>query len=431
MEMMFGPIRQTRRPNWSLVPALFGGLALGWLGAMGCSSPKPKPDFQLMQQAWNTIQHQYVDRSAVQPKELTYGAISGMVEALGDTGHSAFLTPEMVKELNEMQRGEFKGVGLEIQMKANHVVVVAPIDDSPAQRAGLQPGDIILKVAGQDIADWPLNRVVEKISGRPGTRVTLTIQDPQTLQTRQVTMIRASIKLHEVTWRQLPGSTFAHLRLATFDAGVTKDLKKALEAIQRSGCTGIILDLRNNPGGLLDEAIGVASQFLAGGDVLIAKDAQGQADPVPVEKGGLATNTPLAVLINEGTASAAEIVAGAIQDAHRAPLIGEQTFGTGTVLEEFYLSNGSALLLAVEEWLTPAGHCLWHKGVTPHFLVSLPPDANPLLPATEKDLTHSQLQASDDSQLLRALALLQRRNDQPANPAWTKSSGAPAGTLKR
>lgn len=424
-------MKEKRRLNCSLALALLGGLALGWLGAMGCASSKPQPDFQLMQQAWNTIQRQYVDRSAVQPKELTYGAISGMVEALGDTGHSAFLTPEMVKELDNLQRGEFKGVGLEIQMRANHVVVVAPIDDSPAQRAGLQSGDIILKVAGQDIADWPLNRVVEKISGRPGTKVTLTIQDPRTLHTRQVSMVRASIKLHQVTWRQLPDTTIAHLRLATFDAGVTKDLKKALEAIQRAGCTGIILDLRNNPGGLLDEAIGVGSQFLAGGEVLIGKDAEGQTEPVPVEKGGLATNAPLAVLINEGTASAAEIVAGAIQDGHRAPLVGDKTFGTGTVLEEFHLSNGSALLLAVEEWLTPAGHSLWHKGVTPQFVVPLPTEVNPLLPATEKDLTPAQLQASDNRQLLRALNLLRQKQDQPANPAWTKHTSAAAGGFKR
>jgi carboxyl-terminal processing protease len=387
---------------------LAGGLILCWVGALGCASAKKEPDFHLMTQAYNIIQRQYVARSAIQPTELTYGAINGMVEALGDTGHSAFLTPDMVKELRTMEHGEFKGIGVEIQVKAGRIVIVAPLDDSPAQRAGLQAGDIILKIGGQDITDWPLSRVVERISGRPGTKVTLTLQDPRTARERQVTVARAAIKLRQVTWRQLPGTSVAHLRLASFDAGVTKDLRKALGAIQREGSTGIILDLRNNPGGLLDEAVSVASQFLNDGNVLLAKDAKGDTAPVPVEKGGLATNVPLAVLINQGSASAAEIVAGALQDARRAPLVGQTSFGTGTVLEEFRLSDGSALLLAVEEWLTPNGHSFWHKGVTPEVVIPLPPDVVPLLPSVEKELTAEQLQASSDRQLLRALELVGR-----------------------
>src|SRR6516225_6634147 len=149
-----------RRTQWPLVVTLVSGVALGWLGAFGCaSSSKKDPDFTLMSQAWNTIQQEYVDRDSVQPKDLTYGAIGGMVDALGDTGHSTFLTPAMVKELKNMERGEFKGIGVEIQVKDGHVVIVAPMDDSPAQRAGLRAGEIILKVSGQDVTDWPLSRV--------------------------------------------------------------------------------------------------------------------------------------------------------------------------------------------------------------------------------------------------------------------------------
>jgi carboxyl-terminal processing protease len=360
-------------------------------------------------QAWNTIQRQYVDQSVVQPKELTYGAINGMVDALGDTGHSAFLTPEMARELKSMESGEFKGVGLEIQIKAGHVVVVAPVDDSPAQRAGIRAGDIIAKVGGKDVSDLPLNKVIEQISGRPGTKVTLTIQDPHTERTRDLTITRAAIKLHEVTWHRLPGTAIAHLRLATFDFGVTKDLRKALRAIERDELRGVVLDLRNNPGGLLDEAISVASEFLSEGNVLIAKDGRGQTEEVPVQKGGLATNLPLVVLVNEGSASAAEIVAGALQDAHRAPLLGQTTFGTGTVLEQFRLSDGSALLLAVEEWLTPAGRSFWHKGLAPEFEVILPTEIDPLVPSNERELTPEQLQATDDRQLLRAMDVLRTR----------------------
>ena len=401
-----------RRLTLHTALALLCGGLLGWMGASGCSSAstRKEPDFKLMTQAWNTIQKQYVNRTSLQSAELTYGAISGMVDALGDTGHSTFLTPAMVKDLKNMERGEFKGIGVEIQIKGPHVVVVAPIDGSPADRAGLRAGDIILKVAGQDVTDWPLAQVAEKISGRTGTKVNLTIQDPHTGRTRQVAVVRASVKMHEVTWERIPGTSIAHLRLASFDNGVTKDLRGTLQEIQKANLNGIVLDLRNNPGGLLDEAIGVASQFLADGVVLQAKDAKGNISPVPVEKGGVATNLPVVVLINEGSASAAEIVAGALQDNHRADLVGQTTFGTGTVLQEFRLSDGSALLLAVEEWLTPKGQSFWHKGVTPDFPVALPADKSPVFPSAERTMSSEELQSSDDRQLLDALKLVSRIN---------------------
>ncbi|HLH54880.1 MAG TPA: S41 family peptidase [Verrucomicrobiae bacterium] len=394
--------------------ALACGVFIGWLGTMGCSSARKDPDFKLMAQAWNTIESQYVNRSSLHSEELTYGAISGMVDALGDTGHSTFLTPGMVKDLKNMERGEFKGIGIEIQVKGPHVVVVAPIDGSPAERAGLHPGDIILKVGGQDVTDWPLARVAEKITGKPGTKVSLTIQDPHNGSTRQLAVTRASVKMHDVTWHKVPGTSIAHIRVASFDNGVTKDLRVSLQEIEQAGLNGVILDLRNNPGGLLDEAIGVASQFLGDGVVLQAKDAKGKISPVAVEKGGLATNLPMAVIINEGSASAAEIVAGALQDNHRADLVGQTTFGTGTVLQEFRLSDGSALLLAVEEWLTPTGQSFWHKGVTPDFPVALPAEVNPVFPASEKTMTAKELQSSEDRQLLDALKLVTRLTT-PAN----------------
>jgi carboxyl-terminal processing protease len=406
---MNGRIFDMNTRNWRIALAFLSGIALGWFGSMGCATSHREPDFELMGQAWDTIQEEYVNRKALQSKELTYGAISGMVDALGDTGHSTFLTPDMVKELRHVERGEFKGVGIEIQMKNGRVVVVAPVDDSPAQKAGVHAGDVLLKVAGEDVSDWPLSRVVERISGRAGTKVTLTLQDPRDNHTRQVTLTRTSIKLHEVTWSQLPETKIAHVRVATFDAGVTRDLRKALTDIQGRGMTGVILDLRDNPGGLLDEAVGVASQFLKDGNVLLAKDAKGRIEPVPVDKDGVALNLPVAVLINQGTASAAEIVAGALRDGNRAQLIGEASFGTGTVLQQFRLSDGSALLLAVEEWLTPKGESFWHKGIEPEQVVALPPEITPLLPAGEKEMTSAQLHASPDQQLLKAISVLEEQ----------------------
>lgn len=393
--------------------------SLGLAGGVGlehqvlaASSPTdaiPSDAAQLMEETWNTIQGAYVDREAVQTTHLAYGAISGMVDALGDTGHSRFLTPEMAQAQREFTRGQFEGIGAEVQMKDGHVVIVAPMDNSPAQQAGLHPGDIILKADGEDVAGLPLDQVVEHILGPAGTSVSLTVMNPATGRTRDVTLVRARITLHNVTWGGLPGTNVAHVRIAAFSQGVSQDLKQALTDIQGRGMTGIILDLRNNPGGLLGEAVGVASQFLKDGNVLLEKDAQGQVTPVAVQPGGVVTELPMVVLINSGTASAAEIVAGALQDAGRAPLVGETTFGTGTVLNEFRLSDGSALLLATEEWLTPSGRLIWHQGISPDLTASLPPDIALLSPRAEGEMTAGQLQANGDRQLLQALDLLSGR----------------------
>lgn len=405
--------------HWWILALILLTLSLGLAGGIGLDRqvlaasfppdtipPDATPEFRLMAEAWNEIQQVYVDRAAVQTQTLTYGAISGMVDALGDTGHSHFLTPEMVQQEHNLTQGQFEGIGAEVQMKDGHVVVVAPIDGSPAEQAGLRPGDIILKIGGDDISGLPLNQVVQRILGPAGTRVTLTILSPATGRTRDVSLKRARITLHNVTWQPLPGTTIAHVRITAFSQGVTQDLQKALMDIQQQGLTGVILDLRNDPGGLLDEAVGVTSQFLKSGNVLLEKDAQGHITPVPIKPEGVATDVPMVVLVNGGTASAAEIVGGALQDVHRATLVGETTFGTGTVLGEFRLSDGSALLLATEEWLTPNGRVIWHKGISPDVMVSLPPDVAPLFPEAEREMTPAQLQDSGDQQLLDALKRL-------------------------
>ncbi len=363
-------------------------------------------DFQLMAEAWNTIDESYVDRSAVESQALTYGAIGGMVDALGDTGHSRFLSPEMVQEQHEFTSGQFEGIGAYVEMKDGHVVIVAPMDGSPAQQAGLHPGDIILELDGENVTGMPIDQVVGQILGPAGTSVTLTIITPGTEETRDVTLVRARITLQNVVWQKLPGTEIAHVRIVAFSQGVTDDLKKALREIQQEGLSGIILDLRSNPGGLLNEAIGTASQFLESGDVLLKKDAQGETTAVPVLKGGLVPDLPMVVLIDAGTASAAEIVSGALQDAGRARLVGETTFGTGTVLNEFNLSDGSALLLATQEWLTPKGRTIWHQGIAPDIEVTLAQGTGPLLPQAEEGMTPAQLRNSGDAQLLRALDLL-------------------------
>ncbi|HSB80934.1 MAG TPA: S41 family peptidase [Candidatus Methylomirabilis sp.] len=402
-----------------LVMGFAGGAVMG-SGLLAASAPSDEipadaaSNFRLEAEAWNTIQRAYVDRAAVNPTRLTYGAISGMVNALGDTGHSRFLTPEMRTIEREANHGTLEGIGAEVQVKHDQVVIVAPLDRSPAQRAGLKPGDIILKVDGGPVSGLPLDEVVGRILGPANTRVGLTILTPSTGSTRDLTLLRARITLHNVTWHRLPGTTLAHLRIASFSKGVTHDLRNALLEIQHQGLTGLILDLRNDPGGLFDEALGTASQFRTGGDVLLEKDSAGKVTPVPVRAGGVAADIPMVVLINGGTASAAEIVGGALTDAHRARLVGEKTFGTGTLLETFPLSDGSALLLATKEWLTPAGHLIWHRGISPDVRIPMPRDASPLLPEAEQGMTPAGLRSSGDAQLLRALDLLQQPAGQQA-----------------
>jgi carboxyl-terminal processing protease len=371
------------------------------------SSQNQGLDYSLIKEAWNTVNRVYVDRSALNQQTLTYGAISGMVTALGDTGHSTFLTPDMVKSEHNFTQGEFEGIGALLEMKDGRPTIVAPFDGSPAQKAGVKPGDVILKVNGNDVSGQSLTQIVSQVSGPAGTQVTLTLQDPNTGTTRDLTITRAKIQIHNVTWHMLPGTTLAHIRVAAFSSGATDDLKKALQEAKTQGATGIVLDLRNDPGGLLSEAVSVASQFLSSGNVMLEKDAQGNTKPLPVEKGGIATDIPMVVLINNGTASAAEIVSGALKDAKRATLIGETTFGTGTVLNEFPLSDGSALLLATEEWLTPNGTSFWHKGIQPDVQVTLPANVSPVIPDQEQGMTTQQLQDSQDTQLLKGMQLLQ------------------------
>lgn len=394
-----------------LFAGVAGGVVLDRTVFASSAAPTNVPatvedQLQIVRQAWNIIDQRYVDQSAVQPEQLAHGAIAGMVDSLGDTGHSRFLSPDMLKEQHTLTQGEFQGIGAEVQIKDDHVVIVAPIDGSPAQKAGLRPGDLILAVDGEDIGGLPLDEVVRRIVGPAGTDVTLTIFTPDDEQPRDVTLTRARIPLHNVSWAGLPGGQVAHLRITAFSKGVTNDLKQALTDIQKQGYSSVILDLRNNPGGLLDEAIGVASQFLASGNVLQEQDAQGNVTDVPVRSGGVATDLPMVVLVNPGTASASEIVAGALQDAGRAQVLGETTFGTGTVLNEYSLSDGSALLLATEQWLTPKGRVIWHQGITPDVTTSLPDGAYSLYPGVEKDMTAEELQTSNDSQLLEALKLL-------------------------
>jgi len=397
-----------------LVLGVFGGVfldreVLSAFVPIGAIPKEAAQEFELMGEAWNTIHKSFVGRDTLEDRDLTYGAIGGMVDALGDTGHSRFLTPEIVKQEDRNLQAEFEGIGATVEKRNEQVVIVAPIDGSPAQKAGLKPGDVILEVNGEDLTGLTLTEAVEKILGPAGTQVTLTILDPQTGETREVTLTRARITVKNVTWARLPGTELGIVRIAVFSERVSDDLITALEEIQEQNLKGVVLDLRNNPGGLLEEAVDVASQFLSEGTVLRVRDAEKNETTYEVRPGGVATQIPLVVLINQGSASASEIVSGALQDAGRSKLVGEKTFGTGTVLNQFALSDGSAILLATQEWLTPSGRVIWHEGIAPDILVELPPDASPLIPEEIQEMTPEEFQAAPDSQLQKSVEIVQEQ----------------------
>jgi carboxyl-terminal processing protease len=228
---------------------------------------------------------------------------------------------------------------------------------------------------------------------------------PSSQKTFTVAITRASITEPAVAAHTFAvnGKNLAHIHIAQFSANADAQLRTALDAAKQQHVDGIILDLRDNPGGLLDQAVAVSSEFLTSGNVLLEQGRDGAKQPDPVKSGGLATTVPLAVLINQGTASAAEITAGALEDHQRGPLIGVTTFGTGTVLNSYSLSDGSELLLGSEEWLTPNGHLIWHHGIAPTRPVTLPANATPLYPDAETNETGEQILQSSDAQLVQAI----------------------------
>jgi carboxyl-terminal processing protease len=358
-------------------------------------------------EAWGLVEKHYVDREAVQPVRMTRGAIEGMLDSLGDIGHTTYLSPEQVQEVESGLEGEFEGIGARMTVRRGRPTIVYTFPGSPARAAGLQPGDVLLKVDGKSVADLPLDQIVRLVKGRPGTEVHLGILREGVSSPLEVSITRARVEVPDVTWHLLPGEpAVAHMAIQSFGTHVDEQLRAALGQARRQGARGLILDVRGNPGGLKDQAVAVTSEFLAQGNVFIEQDAKGKRTAVPVQPGGTATDIPAVLLIDEGTASSAEIFAGALQDHGRAKLVGTRTFGTGTVLESFGLSDGSAVLLAVLEWLTPDGREIWHKGIEPDVAVSLPEGVAALLPEEEDGLDAAALAKSPDQQLRKALELL-------------------------
>ncbi len=407
-----------------LLLGTFGaGMMVGGSGlfAPGVVRAEDQPaEFDVFWQVWNIVHENFVDRAALNNSDLTYGAVSGLINALGDEGHTRFLTPEEVQRQQSDISGKFYGIGAQVGVKDGLPVIVTPLEDSPAEEAGIKAGDIILEVDGEDVTVWALNDVVNHIRGEEGTPVTLTLFRPDSTESLEITVIRGEINIEAATWAMVPGTEVAVIRLNQFSANLNEETTAAVKEARAAGAEQLVIDVRNNPGGLLDQAVRVTSQFLEDGNVLLQEDAEGNREVFPVEEGGIATDIPIAVLINRGSASAAEIFAGAIQDQDRGTLIGETTFGTGTVLQPFKLQDGSALLLGTSQWLTPEGRLIRKNGITPDIELDLPIEADLVTPSELKEMTQEELLESEDIQLLKALEVLEAIPPQTSIPAGEK-----------
>lgn len=378
-------------------------------GGPGSVVPESAPaDFGVYWQALQVVKDHFVDTSRLGDEQLTWGSIRGLVAALGDTGHSVFMTPDDVKAEQDSLNGRLSGIGVVIDHQAGSPVIISVFEDTPAHAAGLRAGDLITSIDGTSTDRLTVDEIVAHVRGEAGTTVVLGIRHPDGRE-EDVPVVRADIVVPSTSWAFVPGTHIADLKLVQFSAGAGKDVRRALRAALDAGATGVVLDLRGNPGGLVDEAVGVASAFLAEGVVYQERDRDGHRTDVPVRDHAVAPNVPLAVLIDRGSASAAEIVAAALQDSGRGRLVGQRTFGTGTVLNSFPLSDGSAIRLGVIEWLTPKGRGLFETGVTPDVVVKLPADGDLASPGDLRRIDARGFAHSTDSQLKRAVRLLRTR----------------------
>ena len=383
---------------------LFGGAAVQATAAPNTGSEH----LDLIEEAWRTIQDNYVDAKSLDERDLTYGAIRGLTEAVGDENHTSFLTAEEAKAMDQSLSGTFVGIGVQVgEDDEGGPVISSIIPNTPAEESVLRRGDRIVEVDGWKTADQTIDEIVSRVRGPEGEPVTLTIAR-EGVDDFEVTIIRRKFDLPLVTWAMVPGSDVAMIRLEQFATGATKGIQDAVAEATEAGATSIVLDLRGNPGGYVNEAIGVTSQFVGDGIVYQSIDVSGKTEKVPVETGGVATEIPLVVLADGNSASSAEIVTGAVQDAKRGSVVGEKTFGTGTVLGRFDLSDGSSMRIGVERWITRDGRPIWREGLEPDIKVELADDAVPLFPDDIRELTRAELDDATDTQLLRALEYLEK-----------------------
>ncbi len=345
--------------------------------------------FEPFWQAWQLVHDEYVDQP-VDDTKLMQGAIRGMMDSLGDK-HTSYMSPEEYKQANMPLDGSYEGIGAYVDTSGDYLTIITPMAGSPAETAGLKPGDEITAIDGKDMSGIDPNIVLQSVLGPAGSSVVLTIHRPDPNSTFDVTIQRDKIVVPTIESKMLDNQ-IGYIALATFGDTTTEDLKKALTELMAQNPKGLILDLRNNGGGYLNTAIEVVSQFVGDGVVMYEQEASGTMNEYNAIPDGLATNIPLVVLVNEGTASASEITAGAIQDYGRGVLVGTTTYGKGSVQNWIPLDNDQgAVRITVAHWLTPKQRQINGVGLTPDYVVEL----------TEEDITNQ-----NDVQVKKAIEIL-------------------------
>ena len=353
----------------SLVLAVAAACSGGSGGGGNPSIEGLPPEFQRLSEVWELLNREHIDQDNLDPRVISDGAIRGMLRALDDP-YASFLDAEQFSLENEDIRGFFGGIGAEVGIRNGVITILAPMPDTPAEAAGVRPGDVILEVNGESIRGLSLLEVVRLIRGERGTKVTLLLRHVSNSETVSIEIERDIINLVSVSLLMQVGR-IGHLRLSGFTGTTGEELKEALERFERSQGVGLVLDLRNNPGGLVSSVVEVTSQFIRDGLVLYQIDARGNRRNWGVKSGGIGLDIPMVVLVNEFSASASEVFAGAIIDNDRATIIGATTFGKGSVNNLWQLDDGSGINFTTARWFTPNGTLIEGEGITPDVLLEI------------------------------------------------------------
>ena len=353
-------------------------------------------DFGLFWTALNKLEEKFVDQEKLQDKRnLVYGAIEGMVNSLGDP-YTAFLKPEESKKFEEQINGSFGGVGIEIGIRKNLLTVIAPIKDTPAFKAGILAGDIIIKINDKDASGLTTDEAVTQIRGKKGTSVKLTIQRNGDKDPREFNLTREEIKIPTIDWKLLENNV-AHIQLFTFNRNIDADFAKVAKEVLASKAEKIILDLRNNPGGILDSAVNIAGWFLDPNQTVVSEKFADKTETIlKTSNNGQLKKYPLVIIINKGSASASEILAGALRDNRGVKIVGETSFGKGSVQELVELFTGnkkSTLKITIAKWFTPNGISISDNGIKPDYEI-------------KKDTEETEEDPLKDPQLEKALEII-------------------------
>ncbi len=375
-------------------------------------------DFDLLAEIATVLEQDFVDPGRISPELLREGAIQGLFDALNDP-HSTYIDPQTFALSRNDFEGAFEGIGATVSRQDNYVVIVRALPDTPAERAGLQAGDVILAVDGRDAENWSVEEAVLNIRGPRGTTVELTVRHPDGTE-ETLTIERDSIPVTSVDTAPPggvlldqdgePAEDIAYIRIRQFARNTPDELKAQIEAAEAAGARGIILDVRSNPGGLLNETIEISDMFLDGGAIYSQVDRSGTTRTANASP-GMTTDLPLVVLQDEFSASGAELLAAALQENGRAQVVGTRSFGKGTVNHAVELSNGGAVYVSIARWLTPDGHQIEGRGVIPDVEISL---------------TLEDIEAGRDVAVQRAISLL--RGEEPADSATTAAPALATAT---